>query len=110
MFGDWTSFAREGTDRTSPLLNPISGPTRRRICLGRYIHYAKLARVLPLLLRSSAIRRTPGVFTICRQVEHWLLGGVRLLGIIYIGGDARKGKIDCGGIEWRWLFCQVWWW
>jgi hypothetical protein len=65
------------------------------------MHHAKLARVFPLLLRMAAFRRTPRVLTICRKVEQWLLDWVDNFVVLYIGGDAGKGEIECAAIERR---------
>jgi hypothetical protein len=68
------------------------------------VHVAKLAGVFPLLLRGATIRRTPGVFTICSNVEQWLLEKVGVLAVIDIRRDAWKGEIECAVIEWRQSF------
>jgi hypothetical protein len=65
---------------------------------------AKLAGVVPLLLRATAVRRTPGILAIFGKVEHRLFDEVGVLVVIYIGGDTWKGKIECAAIEWRQLF------
>jgi hypothetical protein len=38
----------------------------------------------------------------CRHVEQWLIKRVDI--VIYVGGDAWKGEIECAAIEWRQLF------
>jgi hypothetical protein len=104
VFGDRAASAREWANRTSPLLNPFSGSTRRGIDLGRYMQVAKLAGVVPLLLRAPAVQRTPGIVALFGKVEHRLFEKVGVLAVIYIGGDTWKGKIECAAIEWRQLF------